>query len=129
MVCKATSVVCGAALVDARLDPAGVLLARRGQSGCDMALNQRYVQASEPELVSQVCEPVMCVAPGEPTRGGGKAGQLGCGSELTLESEATSDRCELVSVAVMLVPGLFGVDPVRIDSAPVVVDPLHAGCV
>ena len=123
MVCEATSVVCGAALRGVQLEPAGVLLAHWEPSGCNAALALRYVQASEPEPVSQVCEPVTHGAIGEPARGRSKVGPLVRGSELTLESEvAVLVMCELVSMIVVPVPAVFGVDTVEVDSAPRVVD-------
>ena len=41
VVCEETSVVCGMALMGAGLDPARVLLACWGPSGCDTALAPR----------------------------------------------------------------------------------------
>jgi len=54
IVCELSSVVCGAALMGARLDPTEVLLARQGPSGCEVAPALRYVQVAEPEPENQV---------------------------------------------------------------------------
>jgi len=60
--CGATTALCGMALMSVRLDPAVLLLAHLGPLRCDRMPALVDVPAAEPEMVSYVSEPAMCVA-------------------------------------------------------------------
>jgi len=121
---EATSVVCGAALIGAQLDPVGVLLPHWGPLGCDAAPARRYMQAIEPEPASQVSEPVtggLLMVGARPNRR--CAGLSSCWRVRLHPSSAVSwcwrSLCQF--------PGCS--TPVGVDSVPRVVAPHYAGYV
>ena len=78
----------------------------------------------------RIAETAMCGVVDEPAQGASEVGMPVRRPKPVLVSESTAIKvCELVSAVVVPVPGVFRIDPVGVDSAPRVVDPLRTGCV
>ena len=78
-----------------------------------------YTQAAELELVIQVFGLATCGLVGKSVWGGSVVGPPVCGFGPALQSEDMSIVvCELVSAEVVLVTGVFGMDPFGVYSWP-----------